>query len=225
MTTPTSKSTMPTPIPNGSSVHSRPPGLRRFVRAREGASAPDRCELCGETLPDQHAHMVDAERQSLACACTACALLFTGSGRRYRTVPDRVLHDPAAPLTAAEWAALRIPVAMAFFMASSAAGRTVATYPSAAGATECELDLAEWDRLADAHRLLRAAEPDVEAILINAAGAQSGTVETFLVPVDACYELAGTLRTSWRGFDGGSEARQALAGFLDGIRRRSRELP
>ncbi|MCL2584475.1 MAG: DUF5947 family protein [Streptosporangiales bacterium] len=204
-------------------------GLRRFARPTPpaGEAAPDRCELCGETLPGRHSHMVDAERQSLACACTACALLFTRPGRRYRTVPDRVLHDPAAPLTAAEWAALRIPVAMAFFMASSAAGRVVASYPSAAGATECELDLQAWDRLADGHRLLRAAEPDVEAILVLSgehSAAPSGAVEAFLVPVDVCYELAGSLRACWRGFDGGTEARELLAEFTGGIRQRSREL-
>lgn len=204
-------------------------GLRRFARPSPPVdeAAPDRCELCGETLTGRHSHMVDLSRQVLACACTACAMLFDRPGGRYRTVPDRVRHDPDAPLTAAEWADLRIPVAMAFFMASSAAGRVVATYPSAAGATECELDLAAWDRLAASHPLLRAAEPDIEAILVVAGergNARNGTVETFLVPVDACYELAGTLRMCWRGFDGGSEARQALAGFLDGIRQRSREL-
>lgn len=198
-------------------------GLRRFARPspRAGEAAPDRCELCGESLPERHSHMVDPSQQSLACACIACALLFSRPGGRYRTVPDRVRHDPDRPLTRAEWASLRIPVAMAFFMASSAAERVVASYPSAAGATECELDLADWDRLTATHSLLRAAEADVEAILVNAGG---DGVETFLVPIDVCYELAGSLRLCWRGFDGGAEARQLLTEFLDGIRDRSRPL-
>ena len=201
-------------------------GLRRFARpapqAGPAAQDSDRCELCGETLPERHSHMVDLSRRALACACTACALLFTRPGGRYRTVPDRVRHDPDSPLTAAEWAGLRIPVAMAFFMASSDLGRVVASYPSAAGATECELDLAEWDRLAAAHRLLRAAEPDVEAILVMAGEGEA--VETFLVPVDVCYELAGALRLNWRGFDGGEQARRILEEFRTGIRQRSRPL-
>jgi len=41
------------------------------------------------------------------------------------------------------------------------------------------------------------------------------------VPIDACYELAGRMRLHWRGFDGGAEARQAIAGFLDTVRRRA----
>lgn len=198
-------------------------GLRRFARPTPpaGEAAPDRCELCGETLAERHAHMVDLEQRVLACACRACALLFTRPGGRYRTVPDRVRHDPDAPLTAADWAALRIPVSLAFFMPSSALGRVVASYPSAAGSTECELDLAEWSRLAETHPLLRAAEPDVEAILITAGG---DAVEAFLVPVDICYELAGGLRLHWHGFDGGAEARRLLTAFLDGVRERSRAL-
>ena len=112
---------------------------------------------------------------------------------------------------------------------NSALGQVVASYPSPAGATECELDLAEWERLAAAHRLLRAPEPDVEAILViadedHSGDSRSSTVESFLIPVDTCYELAGSLRLHWRGFDGGEQARRLLAEFLDGIRGRSRPL-
>ena len=120
------------------------------------------------TVPERHAHLVDIEQRSIACACTACGLLFTRPGGRYRTVPDRVRHDPDAPLTGAEWAELQIPVGIAFFFVNSALGHVVASYPSPAGVTECELDLAAWDRLAAAHPLLRAPSPDVEAILVVA---------------------------------------------------------
>ena len=167
-----------------------------------------------------HAHMVDLEHRSIACACTACALLFTRPGGRYRTVPDRVLTDPAAPLTDAEWTELRIPVGLAFFFSNSALGRLVASYPSPAGVTECELDLAAWDRLAARHPLLRAATPDVEAVLVA-----SGTgIETFLVPIDVCYSLAGALRLQWHGFDGGDEGKQVITDLLAGLRRRARPL-
>ena len=33
-----------------------------------------------------------------------------------------------------------------------------------------------------------------------------------------CYSLVGELRLLWQGFDGGEEARAALATFLDGLR-------
>ena len=198
--------------------------------------------MCGERVPERHAHLVDMEQRSIGCACTACGLLFTRPGGRYRTVPDRVRHDPDAPLTGAEWAELGIPVGIAFFFVNSALGHVVASYPSPAGVTECELDLAGWDRLAAAHPLLRAPLPDVEAILIVAgsprlaggpapapvgAGADDdaeGGVETFLIPIDMCYSLAGGLRVHWRGFDGGAEAQRLLTDFLADIRERARPL-
>jgi hypothetical protein len=213
--------------------------LRRFAvpspAARGGpAPAEERCEMCGERVPERHGHLVDVEQRSIGCACTACALLFTRPGGRYRTVPDRVRHDPDAPLTDAEWAELGIPVGIAFFFVNSAVGHVVASYPSPAGVTECELDLAGWDRLAAAHPLLREPAPDVEAILVVAGaprlagggppGAGQGGVEAFLIPIDACYSLAGGLRLHWRGFDGGAEAQGMLTEFLADIRERARPL-
>ena len=200
-------------------------GLRRFARPARRASvaAEERCELCGEQIAGEHPHMVDLQRRSITCACQACALLFTRPGGRYRTVPDRVLHDPSAPLTAAEWAELDIPVGIAFFFFNSALGRVIASYPSPAGVTECELDLAAWDRLADDHPLLSAPDPDVEAILVvGGAPGQAAPVEAFLVPIDVCYSLAGALRLQWRGFDGGAEVRQTLADLVARLRERAR---
>lgn len=205
-------------------------GLRRFAgvspagsaraAAAAGAAAQERCEMCGERVPERHAHLVDTERRSIGCACTACALLFTRPGGRRRTVPDRVHHDLNAPLTSAEWAELGIPVGIAFFFLNSALGQVVASYPSPAGVTECELDLAAWDRIAAAHPLLREAAADVEAILVVA----DTDVEAFLIPIDACYSLAGALRLNWRGFDGGAEVQRLLADFLADIRERARPL-
>jgi hypothetical protein len=224
-----------------------PAGLRRFAARRSvspitptapaaprtapaspfPATPEHRCELCSEALGAEHRHLVDPANRSIVCACTACALLFTRSGGRYQTVPDRVLHDPRTPLSEAEWAELRIPVAIAFFFVNSALGRVVASYPSPAGVTECELDLAAWDRLARTHPLLRAVTPDVEAILVVRARSRisdGDSDEIFLIPVDACYSLAGALRLNWHGFDGGAEVRTIMAAFLADLRRRARTL-
>jgi Family of unknown function (DUF5947) len=220
-----------------------PPSIREVLAARAGARAGDgaadgaeRCEMCGEVLGGRHGHVVDLENRSLSCTCRACYLLFThegAAGGRYRAVPEHVYHDPGRPLTDADWNELQIPVAMAFFFYNSALGRVVAGYPSPGGATECELDLAAWDRLAAAHPLLGALAPDVEAILVNRAQGLSASpggrppqtpsrnFEVFLIPVDECYSLVGELRMKWQGFDGGAEARAALAAFLDGLRRRA----
>jgi hypothetical protein len=226
--------TGPLPTPGGPSAgglrrFARPPrpGLRTAAGAVGSPDAPgEQCELCGERLGQEHPHMVDLQRRSITCACKACALLFTRPGGRYRTVPDRVRDDPRAPLTDIEWAELQIPVSIAFFFVNSALGRVIASYPSPAGVTECELDLEAWDRLAAAHPLLRAMTPDVEAILVVGGDphAADGTVETFLVPIDVCYSLAGALRLEWHGFDGGAEGRRILTDLRARLRERARPL-
>jgi hypothetical protein len=202
-------------------------GLRRFAVSPSRPAAEERCELCGERLGAEHRHLVDPGQHSIACACTACALLFTRTGGRYQTVPDRVRRDPGSPLTEAEWAQLQIPVSIAFFFVNSAIGRVVASYPSPAGVTECELDLEAWDRLAATHPLLRELAPDVEAILVIRAQSRisdGDSDEMFLIPIDACYSLAGALRLNWHGFDGGTEVRRILSAFLAGLRQRAREV-
>jgi len=205
-----------------------PPSIQEVLAARaaarsdrDAADGIERCEMCRDVLGERHGHVVDLEKRSLACTCRACYLLFThegAAGGRYRAVPEHVFHDPGRPLTDADWNELQIPVAMAFFFRNSALDRVVAGYPSPGGATECELDLAAWDRLAAGHPLLATLAPDVEAIFVNRT--DSGN-EVFLIPIDECYSLVGELRMKWQGFDGGAEAHAALAVFLDGLRRRA----
>jgi uncharacterized protein DUF5947 len=208
--------------------------------ARRGPE--ETCEFCAAPVTADHGHVADLDASTLMCACRACYLLFThpgASGRaqpngeppagqvrsgvrgRYHSIPDRYLSDPQRPLSVAEWDALEIPVGLAFFLRSSRDGATTAFYPSPAGATECRLDLEAWSRIGADHPLLAAAEPDVEAVLISRG---QGDVEAFLVPIDACYELAGRMRLLWHGFDGGAEARQSIADFLERVRARSRDL-
>jgi hypothetical protein len=185
--------------------------------------AEEKCEMCATVVPADHAHVADLENSSLLCTCRACYLLFTQAqaGRgRYRAVPDRYLADDEHPLSPGEWEELEIPVGLAFFLRSSQQD-VAGFYPSPAGATECRLDLAAWARLAQAHPLLTAMDDDVEAVLI--AKGDSG-IEHFLVPIDACYELAGRMRLTWRGFDGGSEARHSIDDFLGTVRARARQL-
>jgi hypothetical protein len=216
-------------------------GLRRFVddpgvQGTRGA-ATEKCEMCGTPVGERHGHVVDVEHRSLVCACRPCFLLFTRDSAtgRFRAVPDRYLYDPARPVTAAQWESLRIPVGAAFFLRGEHG--VAAFYPSPAGATECLLDLEVWAELAAAHPLLSAAVPEVEAILIrnggdggggrgNGDGGRDGAqpvVECFLVPIDACYELVGTVRMYWQGFDGGQEARERIAEFYAGVRSRARQ--
>lgn len=188
------------------------------------AAAAERCEMCGTPVPAEHSHIADLEAASLLCGCRACYLLFTqeAAGRgRYRAVPDRYLADPVRPMTPAEWDQLEIPVGLAFFLRSSREdGELTGFYPSPAGATECRLDLQLWSRLVEDYPLLGEPASDVEAALISRS--DSG-VEYFLVPIDACYELAGLMRLNWHGFDGGTEARESIAAFLAKVRQRARQ--
>ena len=146
------------------------PGENRLPADGQAAPEPEKCELCATEIAAEHGHLADLDHSSLLCSCRACYLLFTqhsAARGRFRAVPDRYLTDPDNPLTAAEWNELEIPVGLAFFLKSSRADTVTGFYPSPAGATECRLDLAAWARLTAAHRLLAAAEPDVEAVLIT----------------------------------------------------------
>lgn len=198
--------------------------------ARLASSAADeKCGMCATEISAEHGHVADLEASSLVCACRACYLLFTesGAGRgRYRAIPDRYLTDPAHPMTASEWDSLEVPVGLAFFLRDSRDGSITGFYPSPAGATECRLDLQAWDQLVADHPLLSATAPDVEAVLIARSDAEPDDIglECFVVPIDACYDLAGRMRLQWRGFDGGAEAKASIAAFLAGVRSRARNL-
>jgi len=199
--------------------------LRRLARRPQDdeprAAAGEICELCGAPLPPEHRHLVDLSSRTLLCACRACSLLFdhrAAGGGHYRLVPERRVRVDL-DLDDALWTRLRIPVEMAFFFHSSQAGRTVAFYPGPMGATESLLDLAAWTELAEANPILARVEPDVEALLVNRAAAARGE---WLVPIDDCYELVGTMRSHWSGLSGGEAVWTEIARFFDRLDGRAR---
>jgi hypothetical protein len=208
-------------------------GLRRFVgrspldfaqRTPSAVPAGEVCDMCGVGIVAEHAHVVSLERRNLMCTCRPCYLLFTQEGAargRYRAVPDRYLSDASGGLTAGEWDALQVPVGMAFFFQNSLLGQVVAQYPSPAGATESLLNLEAWQSVVAANSLAAALVPDVEALIVRRDREHD---ETYLVPIDICYELVGRLRMHWTGFDGGPEARADIDEFFDRVRARSQPL-
>ena len=201
-----------------------PEGLRRFVERRRTAPE-ERCELCGVAIAHEHSHLVERENRRLVCACRPCYLVFMprgASGGRFKCVPDRYLHDDAFDMTQAQWDDLQIPVAMAFFFYNSDLGKSVAFYPGPAGATESLLPLDSWETMRDTNPLFKSIEDDVEALLVRRDGE---AFECYLVPIDACYELVGLVRLSWKGFDGGEEGKAAIADFFRRLRERSRPVP
>jgi hypothetical protein len=64
-------------------------------------------------------------------------------------------------------------------------------------------------------------EADVEALLVSRS---TNGFECFLVPIDACYELVGRVRRSWKGFDGGQEAWADIESFFTSLRERSKQV-
>lgn len=202
--------------------------LLRVTRNRPAPVAGERCEMCAEQIGDEHAHVVNLDSRALMCSCRACYLLFTDecANLHYRAVPERYLHFSGLTLDERTWDELQIPVGLAFLFRNSVQGRTIAFYPGPAGATESELPLEAWDTIVAAHPELGVLRADVEALLVRrtrAAGATKSTDEVcHLVPIDACYELVGRLRTLWRGFDGGQEAHAAMDAFFARVEERSR---
>jgi hypothetical protein len=184
----------------------------------------ERCELCTESIGEEHGHLVDLQARNLMCACRGCYLLFNADGAgggHYRAVPDRYVTFADFRLSSTQWDSLQIPVSVAFFFVNSTLDQVAAFYPGPAGATESLLPLGIWDDIVAANPALATLEPDVEAFLVRADRDGNGA-ECFLVPIDACYELVGHLRRLWRGFDGGREAHDALDGFFARVRSRAR---
>ncbi|MFI5605583.1 DUF5947 family protein [Amycolatopsis sp. NPDC051903] len=196
-------------------------GLRRFRTPARRPAPGERCELCAEPIGPGHGHVIDLESRTIMCTCHGCYLLFTHSGaggKRHRAVPTRYLHAPRFPAAATLWESSGIPVRMAFVFYNSTQHRAVAFYPSPAGATESLLPLNTWGELLASEPGFDSVAADVEAVLISK---HDVGFEAFVVPIDRCYELVGLVRLHWRGFDGGSEAHQAIEAFFADLRERS----
>ena len=159
------------------------------------------------------------------CACQACKILFdrkaAGAGH-YRLVPDRRLEIEDFRLQDSDWAALQIPVEMAFFFHSTRDERVSAFYPSPAGPTESLLRLDAWEDLERANPVLRSLEPDVEALLVNRA---RGARQHFIVPIEDPYRLVALMRSRWRGLAGGEDVWEAIESFFTELSEQARTVP
>lgn len=190
--------------------------LRRLAQSasQEREAALERCELCGEVIPANHRHLLDLQSRELMCACQACKILFdrkeAGVGH-YRLVPDRRLRIEGFRLEDEDWAALEIPVDMAFFFHSTRDERVSAFYPSPAGPTESLLRLDAWQDIERANPVLLSLEPDVEALLVNRA---RGVRQHFIVPIEDPYRLVALIRSRWRGLTGGQEVWEGIDSFF-----------
>ena len=215
------------PAPLLQVIRSRPKEQERVLGGVLHPDADSICERCGEAVPAPHHHFVDLATRRLSCACRACWLL-SGANQptaSIRRVPDRYVHGPALRVQAEQWDALQIPVSIAFFMINSTIGRTIAFYPSPAGATESTLPLTAWSEIEAANAWVRAMLPDVEALLVRRPPEPDAPCDSFIVPIDVCYDLVGRIRIHWSGFGGGDQVRLEIDRCLADIATRSRHTP
>ena len=187
--------------------------LRRFARP---APPAERCGLCGAALPAEHDHLAEPAARRLVCACRACALLFGAQeAGRFRPVPPRLERLAGLRLGEERWAGLGVPVGLAFFYRSTAAGGVLAVYPSPAGPLESPVEADDWDALVADHPALRDLAPDVEALLVNRV---NGADDVFRCSLDYGYHLIGLVRAHWRGMTGGPDLWRAVEGYFARLR-------
>jgi hypothetical protein len=177
------------------------------------------CELCAAPIEPEHDHLLELAAGRLACACTACAILFSGQpSARYRRVPRRLDFLSDFRLGEEHWEDLHLPINLAFFFHRTPAERVVAIYPSPAGGTESLLALDAWHQLEEDNPVLLELEPDVEALLVNRVRSAR---EYYRAPIDVCYRLVGVIRCNWRGLSGGAQVWDEIATFFADLKRRS----
>jgi hypothetical protein len=211
------------------------PRLRRLARRTDLADDQredgERCELCGAPIEAAHRHVLDLDRRQVLCSCRPCSLLFdrrAAARGRLRRVPDRPRALAGFALDPATWAALDIPVDIAWFVrAQSPVGGgqdplgsggpgVRAYYPSPLGPTESQLKLSAWSDLQAANPALAAMAPEVEALLVNRTEHHPGV---WVAPITDCYRLVALMRTGWTGFSGGGAIWAQLDRFFDELDR------
>jgi len=185
--------------------------------ARAGRGA---VRVCGQLLPARHSHVVHIERRQPALRLPALLSPFLLGGSRGREgqsgAGKRFSISAKASFPRRSGTGCRSRSILAFFFFNSSLGRTVVFYPSPAGATESLLPLETWEELVREHPRLATLKPGMSKRFSPGNGLRRriNLPAAFIVPIDACYELVGIVRRTWKGFHGGEEAWQAIAAFL-----------
>jgi hypothetical protein len=188
------------------------------TRARASAGpAPERCDICKTTLPDDHRHLLHLEERRIVCSCEACWALHSGDAE-YRPAGMRTVWLEPFDCDEEMWGLFQIPIGLAFFMRSTVSGGVVAFYPSPAGATESELSLDAWERLVQRNPVVEDLDPDAEALVVNRL---ADPPQYAIAPIDECYRLVGLIKTRWEGISGGAALEQAVPDFFAALRART----
>jgi uncharacterized protein DUF5947 len=196
-------------------------------RSREPAAAPVAveavCDLCAAPLAPGHRHVLDLDSGEPQCACRACAVLFDreqAGGGHYRLIPERRVRLDDFSLEGRLFAALGIPVDLAFLYFDSRSNRMVSRYPGALGLITGAPAPDAWQQVVDTNPALRDLQPDVEALLVNRS---RGASEQWILPIDDCFRLAARVRSHWTGFGGGDRVWEEIAAFFEELRSEREE--
>lgn len=179
------------------------------IKERSQEIEEELCNFCGKTISPDHRHLLDINTGKFKCACEVCTIIQSVHG--YKLIPDHYNYLKDFIMPEELWSEFMIPVNMAFFVFNSAQNGIVTYYPAAAGATESKLKMEAWKKLEQLNPVIKKLSKDVEALLLNRLG-DAG--EYFIVPIDCCYKLIGTLRSHWHGIHGGREVDEAIANFF-----------
>jgi hypothetical protein len=191
-----------------------PPGPALVVVPPAPKAATGTCELCPSGLGANHRHLLRLDERRIICVCETCWSMRSGDAE-YRPTGGRTVWLDDFVLTDELWAGLQIPIGLAFMMRSSLTDMMVALYPSAAGATEHELDIFAWTSLAAANPVLEDLQPDAEALVVNRL---SDPAQVVIAPLDQCYRLVGLVKSRWQGISGGAGIEAAVEEFFAGLR-------
>jgi hypothetical protein len=184
---------------------------------RPAAAQQERCDLCNATIPDDHRHLLHLQERRIVCACEACWALRSGDAE-YRPTGMRTIWLGEFECSPEMWGRFQIPIGLAFFMRSTVSGGVVVFYPSPAGATESELDLAAWDELVALNPPLAELDADAEALIVNRL---SDPHQYAIAPIDDCYALVGLIKSRWEGISGGDALSAAVPSFFGALRQRA----
>jgi hypothetical protein len=177
------------------------------------------CDLCGAGIgaahEREHEHVLDVRVREIHCACTACARLCEAPAGRMRRIPDRWRRAESFEI----WGELGLPDierVVLFLLRARRTSRWSAFVPGPSGAVEVSLDDGAQGAI-ERLSVAREAVEDVEALLARRDARGS---EAYLVPVRACYELAGRVRRAWRLPGGRDQVRREAEGFFARVRAR-----
>ena len=194
-------------------------------RARR-PGAGERCEMCAEPIADEHEHVVDLARRSAACApagrATCCSPTDGAAAGATGRCPTATA--PFADCTLPAGTTLQIPVGAGVLLPQLGAGPDGRVLPGPG----------RGHRVRAAARRLgpvvgrQPAAGDARARRRGAAGARRAATagsSCYLVPIDACYELVGQLRTLWRASTAARRRTRRSTPFFDAGRRSAAESP